>query len=320
MMMDYILNEQSLTFTSLSDRDVIDTLNEFVELTRLAKEVGFSRLRIPADFDSNLLNWSFSENDSFGRFAHLLETESRQYIKSISTASPFLPTEHSTYGQTWRDDWFYPSFSETIACKGLGAAAVLETCAISFLCDPIWDHNKLEMRRQFLSKSEQIENELDTIFHVASRAHFQTNLNEFQSWINRGITDGQTLWSQRDTLFPHLILCGKVNEQLQKLGTSKRINQIREKLTILNQFASKWQNGAFNLDALNQCAIVASPESPSTLSKFGAFREFYLPSGKRELFSLHIKTGDLRIHFLPDDQNNKIYVGYIGPHLRTVTN
>ena len=46
-------------------------------------------------------------------------------------------------------------------------------------------------------------------------------------------------------------------------------------------------------------------------------RLFKLPNGKTECFELHIKTGDLRFHFFPDNNSLKIYIGYIGTHLPT---
>ena len=42
-------------------------------------------------------------------------------------------------------------------------------------------------------------------------------------------------------------------------------------------------------------------------------RMFKLPNGRTECFELHIKTGNLRFHFFPE--NLKIYIGYIGVHL-----
>ena len=42
-------------------------------------------------------------------------------------------------------------------------------------------------------------------------------------------------------------------------------------------------------------------------------RMFKLPNGKTECFDLHIKTGDLRFHFL--SENLTIFIGYIGKHL-----
>ncbi len=40
---------------------------------------------------------------------------------------------------------------------------------------------------------------------------------------------------------------------------------------------------------------------------------FKLPNGKTECFDLHIKTGDLRFHFL--SENLTIFISYIAKHL-----
>jgi len=62
-----------------------------------------------------------------------------------------------------------------------------------------------------------------------------------------------------------------------------------------------------------------SPESQPTLRKFGYQRRFKLPNGTRETFEFHIKTGNLRLHFYPDNNTHEIYIGYIGKHLDIVS-
>jgi hypothetical protein len=66
-----------------------------------------------------------------------------------------------------------------------------------------------------------------------------------------------------------------------------------------------------------KAALNISPESDKTMSqkKLRNQRIFSMPDGRRECFELHIKSGDLRFHFFPED--GKIYVGYIGEHLET---
>ena len=51
--------------------------------------------------------------------------------------------------------------------------------------------------------------------------------------------------------------------------------------------------------------------------KYKCQRMFKLPDGRIECFEWHIKTGNLRLHFFPE--NCIIYVGYIGKHLDTDT-
>ena len=127
------------------------------------------------------------------------------------------------------------------------------------------------------------------------------------------------IYDRRSLLFSHLDFCGKATEQLEKGGTTN-VAQIFDRLKELNRYAEEsWGKGEkFRVDHL--CATTslnASPESDTTLndSQLNSLRSFSLPDGRTQVFSLHLKFGDYRIHFFPE--NNRIYVGYIGPHLPT---
>jgi hypothetical protein len=131
------------------------------------------------------------------------------------------------------------------------------------------------------------------------------------------------LWVKREKLFPTLILCGDVEAQVSKIGNSSYLNQIVERLRTLNGAVEIWkrENGDFSYKAVNRdFPLRISPESKQTMAKFANERLFTLPDKRRESFELHIKTGDLRFHFYPDNTNRVVYVGYIGPHLSTATN
>ena len=90
-------------------------------------------------------------------------------------------------------------------------------------------------------------------------------------------------------------------------------------LKLFNDFCASWQIGNFDLKTLNaQTSLNASGESQQTMKKYGSHRRFKLTDGRREIFELHIKTGDLRFHFFPDNNNKCVYMGYIGKHLPTI--
>lgn len=127
------------------------------------------------------------------------------------------------------------------------------------------------------------------------------------------------IYDNRKLLFSRLDFCGKAIEQLEKGGTTN-VAQIFDRLTELNRYAEEsWGKGEkFRVDHLcDTTSLNASPESDATLndSHLRNLRKFRLPDGSSPVFSLHLKFGDYRIHFLPAD--GKIYVGYIGPHLPT---
>lgn len=150
-----------------------------------------------------------------------------------------------------------------------------------------------------------------------------TNLSLFYKFREETLwnVDFKNFWKKRVFLFPMLVFCGEVQHQVSRLGTSKYFDQIIEKLIVFNSAVNKWERGNFNYRIINQnFALNISEESEQTMRKYGFQRRFQLPSGRTELFELHIKTGDLRFHFYADNSNRTVYVGYIGNHLSTVSN
>lgn len=128
------------------------------------------------------------------------------------------------------------------------------------------------------------------------------------------------LWEKREELFPNLILCGEVEKQISRIGNSKSFNQIVARLKEFDKAIEDWTEGNFSYRNINKnYSLVISPESKGTMNQYSNERLFSLPNGGTESFELHIKTGDLRFHFYPDNTTKKVYIGYIGPHLSTIT-
>ena len=131
----------------------------------------------------------------------------------------------------------------------------------------------------------------------------------------------RNLWSKKEELFPNLILCGQVENQIRDIGDSGHFNQIVERLITFDEAVGNWDKGDFSYRNINQrYSLRISPESDFTMRSYGNERIFRMPGGGTETFEMHIKTGDLRFHFYPDNNTRKVYIGYIGPHLNTVSN
>lgn len=178
------------------------------------------------------------------------------------------------------------------------------------------------------------ENTFDTFFPDESNAFLGIDFSKFDIAAYRQIKDNtsflnfknanlwnlsfRNLWSKREALFPNLILCGEVETQILRIGNSSHFNQIVERLRSLNAAAALWEKetGDFSYKSVNRdFPLRISPESAFTMKNYGNERVFSLPNGARETFELHIKTGDFRFHFYPDNAERKVYVGYIGAHL-----
>lgn len=179
----------------------------------------------------------------------------------------------------------------------------------------------------------------DSIYTNANNGFLGIDFNQLQvSPINRIISDytykafkisslrlnitHKTLWYKSEKLFPNLVLCGEVQSQISKVGNSAHLNQIIERLDSLNTAVNDWDDGDFSYKYVNKnYPLNISPESSRTMESYGNQRNFSLPNrGGTKSFELHIKTGNLRFHFYPDNDKKLVYVGYIGSHLDTVSN
>jgi hypothetical protein len=131
----------------------------------------------------------------------------------------------------------------------------------------------------------------------------------------------KSLWERRGVLFSRVMFCPSVENNLKQPVVAAYLPQIVDRLAELDRYAAtNWTSGDFNYHDANACSSLRiSPESRATMNqaRLHNLRIFSLPDGRRECFDLHIKTGDLRFHFYPE--NGKIYVGYIGSHLSTAT-
>lgn len=125
----------------------------------------------------------------------------------------------------------------------------------------------------------------------------------------------QNYWDKRDILFPNLIFCERVWEQIRHLSvTDDRFRLIDQKLKRLNLFTGTWKHGNFDYASLG---LDNSPDTPTRIANTLALRTFNCPGIGDCVFSLHIKWyfgGEpFRLYYFPNDANRKVYVGYIGP-------
>lgn len=119
-------------------------------------------------------------------------------------------------------------------------------------------------------------------------------------------------------LLPNIVIADSALPQIQGLGSSNNFSIVIEDLKKLNSFCITWKSGAFSIKVLKQtCAIDTSDESNTTKSNdnLKAYRRFQLKDLGSQYCFLHVKHGDFRLHYYPDDNTHKIHIGYVGVHL-----
>lgn len=127
--------------------------------------------------------------------------------------------------------------------------------------------------------------------------------------------DYNSLWNNKEMLFPHLVFCPSIANNFSKLQVSY-ILQIYSRLEELEHYFSTW-NLKFDFTQLKN----ASPESDSTLKEFEQEHTFRDVNGDSYVASWHVRfTGiEGRIFFIPYYKERKALICYIGKKLPNVT-
>ena len=322
-MKEYIFNELSVKDILPTVNDAQKALEQFVKVTARAKFIGFDQIRISESLGKSLYNLKLSENYTVNNWLKDsgVSNELKDKFRLIVTNSPLLKENE----ELEKDIFEYSEFFVTLNYQknrvyGLGVAYLKNTLAISLQGNEFWNCSSIELSHDHLDEegNEQVKNR--EVLHFMNENHLEEHKEWFENKQRELLNRSSELWTKRLVFFPNLILCGEVEYQLRKIGFSKHFDQIIERLRTLNDFVAKWNKGEFNYDEINRTTnLRISPESTRTMNRFGNERKFKLPDGKREYHELHIKTGDLRFHFYPNNETKQIYIGYIGKHLNTIS-
>ena len=139
-------------------------------------------------------------------------------------------------------------------------------------------------------------------------------------YLQQNTNSWEELWKNRTALFPEIVFCEDVKEQLRKIDFSPSVyRNITRHLTVMNGYIGKVKSVEITTPNYKQMGIDASEESEITLRHYGHERIFKCSDGNERLFSWHSKLkskANLRIHFYPPDkQTNDFIIGYIGRYL-----
>ena len=310
----YIFNELSSPFSTRTEAN--KHLRTFLSTCFEARRFGFKTLHLHENIGKNLYEWLIAPDYTISQWLQNSEEDIKNQFRDIIIRTPLLTDDYPIEKE--RNELSEFKIHKQFA-YGVGTAYLLETFCVSFLSLDLWDTDEIKnVEHWYLTEADEENTEIITVKHASKPKH----LAKYKDWLEQqrreSLAKSQDLWERRKEFFPHLILCGEVEKQLTRLGIqSKFFDQIIERLKRLNEYAQNWQTGSYNKNAVKQCGLRVSGESEETLVKYGRQRKFRLPNGKRQLFEKHIKTGDLRFHFYPDENNHIIYVGYIGTHLST---
>ncbi len=198
-------------------------------------------------------------------------------------------------------------------------AAETERITVSILTNPYFQQKDLWGRYLKIEDASEITETQMSIRNLSAGM----SVGEMEGDIRRScfehISSGQDLWEQREVLFPNLIFCENVKDQLYKDPEKFHILQIMDRLQRVQEYFQCY-DGVYNRKDLGMYAHSES-ETVRMNEQLKRMRLFQKPDGGTEYFFEHIrfsgKFSGGRIYLLPDDAARKCYIGYIGRHLPT---
>ncbi|MFL6337059.1 MAG: hypothetical protein ACJ754_27475 [Pyrinomonadaceae bacterium] len=315
MDLEMVFNELSMQTPAEDILTARDRMSGLIATMSSATRQGIRRsLRVHHGFHNALL----APNYPLARWRNdpEVDREARRFLTTLATKVPFLQDLTSTEIEE-KHERSECKFGGVIA-EGLGIAHLLEALAISLKSEERWDTSELLLQFELLDE-DGLHEETINIVHASAEAHVLEHTPWINNRIRTGIRDGADLWDRRRELFPSLILCDDVSEQVQFLvAGNESLRQILKRLLELEDYSSNWNDGSFDPATLPS---KATPESLPTLQKYGDAHTFICPDGIQRIFSWHVRftPGPGRIYFFPDSATHTLIVGYIGRKLPTVT-
>lgn len=243
-----------------------------------------------------------------------IPTKHRQFFRR------FLDKHRIYYNQQDVDGEFSVKID---GCKynSIGCTFALEheNILLSLSTNVFWENKLISGEYSSLDVSGEMQTSVQYIDNIWTKMSQEEIIDTYRKELADDITSGQDLWEKREKIYPNLVFCENTKAQLFEDSEKHHIFAIMKKLQRMQEYFSTCGN-AYNpkdlgLDARTESDTVKSDSDLKDL------RKFRLPNGEEKYFYDHIGfTGKYkggRIHFLPDNINNKCYIGYIGKHLPT---
>lgn len=318
-----VFNHHSLPFDhhSLADAAIPDFLKVCIE----AKNAGLSTILIDELVDKNWFRQELSSGyffqDWYNKFKDGDSRDLLRAFRTIATQQPFFNATDIENEAELFDVYLFGSSYIALTAAAWHIAPIL-----SFETRDPWrtalltvDVEQIDLNTKDLV-SEQVE-----IQNWFNYPVFSKSVATILAMRDVLLSSGRAVVAQAEMLYPFVVLCGKSKQQLSKWSASETIfEQIKKSLFGLNAFCEKWQSGQFDYysaDNLKESGLPfrVNGESETVRNNPALKRErmFWLPSGILRFFEDHIKLAyGYRLHFYPDQTEKKIYVGYIGTHLK----
>jgi len=298
-----VFNELSLPIRDISEFEIF-----FKVLNRL-RELGMEKIRMDEHFTRypEILPGVIFEK----LLGQITDRTQQRRLKSFINNSisvietPLIKEDEKEQEELLINEYFYNS---ELNKRALACSDIWNTIAVSFLSDEQWNTDNLKLQKQTIVNDDNIQKTDIDIRHASRIEHLESHqefFNDLEIEKRLNITQ-ENFWNRRDELFPNkIIFCKEVEKQIKILDK-----------TIFQQAISILRDIETDKKLITDYKYSGEDETVKTNPKMIAKRKFTI-NGEKIFFENHIKSlsNANRIYFL--EQDDKIYIGYIGKHLPT---
>ncbi len=307
------LNELSINRLNLQDySEARDIITQFVLFIKTLSEHNIiDELIFPNDLFSIRLVDGYGLNEWFTD--KNVEFKNKQYFRRILDKYKRYIDQGELAGE------FAVNIDDSVV-NAIGCAFALErqNTVVSLPTHTLW-RNKIISGEYTFINDEELTTRKCSVDNLHTLVPIVDVIKSYRKEMYEGISSGQDLWEKRLRLYPNLIFCDDVKDNLYEDSEKYHIMNVMTKLNRLQEYFSTY-NGKYDPKKLGMNARTESDtvKNDPTLKNLRLFRK---PDGSEDYFYDHIgfsgKYSGGRIHFLPDNDNRKCYIGYIGRHLET---
>ncbi len=320
MILKLVLNHHSLPFNNrgASESGILD----FLSILKTCRQFGYKFLIIDDEQDASLMQLELSKDYFIRNWYAISKAQSkyqdwRAVLLSIETKQPLFE--------------YQIDYSIEVGLMGenkgkntLLSAYVNDTFLVSFATKYLWRKNHLPVWVYNLKEDSEEATELLNLYDNLS---IEVHRKELEDNQRKLFNTANKIWKNRQVLFPNLtLLQDQIGKVLQNWSHRNDIlDKARDSLEILDKFCSQWKNGDYpdyQHNYLRKLGLNSQVSGETTKTKsnprYTKERLFWLPDGREVLCENHIKLPNgFRMHFYSDSEKKRIYVAYLGPHLKT---
>ena len=318
----FVLNAASIPFPTQEMAD--EELPKFFKLLQDAFKESIQGILVSGELEHKWFEIMVAPDIPFHSWLKGKDEAYRRRLKSFVSKSQYPIIKPEDNGLLYRFEYsnFYLADAQETDARSPGAAFLLGQLSLSWTSHDRWCVNPIRLIHIELRGEVETEEEVsvENCFDWDGWTGFKERIQQERT---DSLRQSGELWAERETRYPHLEFCGAAVKQVKNLRVNQTVfRQFTDVLDKLNRYCEGDHNFSMN-SIRDETGFVISDESDTVkqVRQLRRGREHRVGDIK-VFFGWHIKSfsAAIRLHFYPQTEEKKIYIGYFGKHLPTATN